>query len=131
MCGIFTSLCAILNAAKPENGLTVAIFRLEAVGLVAAEEARIAGASRIIGVDLNSKRFNEAKNFGVMKFVNPKDHDKPIQERRGVAVLFGVLNKDDPVKTHPMNVLNEKTLKGTFFGNYKPRSDFLWWWKNT
>ena len=32
-------------------------------------------------------------------------------------------NKDDAFKTHPINVLNEKTLKGTFFGNYKPRSD--------
>jgi hypothetical protein len=35
----------------------------------------------------------------------------------------GVPNKDDEFKTHPMNLLNERTLKGTFFGNYKPRSD--------
>ncbi|KAF8018583.1 hypothetical protein BT93_H3464 [Corymbia citriodora subsp. variegata] len=41
----------------------------------------------------------------------------------GVAVLVGVPNKDDAFKTHPMNFLNEKTLKGTFFGNYKPRTD--------
>ena len=41
----------------------------------------------------------------------------------GVAVLVGVPNKDDSFKTHPINFLNEKTLKGTFFGNYKPRSD--------
>lgn len=41
----------------------------------------------------------------------------------GVAVLVGVPNKDDAFKTHPMNLLNERTLKGTFFGNYKPRTD--------
>ncbi|OMO50579.1 Alcohol dehydrogenase superfamily, zinc-type [Corchorus capsularis] len=41
----------------------------------------------------------------------------------GVAVLVGVPNKDDAFKTHPVNFLNERTLKGTFFGNYKPRSD--------
>lgn len=41
----------------------------------------------------------------------------------GVAVLVGVPNKDDAFKTHPMNILNERTLKGTFFGNYKPRTD--------
>ncbi|CAJ1974695.1 unnamed protein product [Sphenostylis stenocarpa] len=41
----------------------------------------------------------------------------------GLAVLVGVPNKDDAFRTHPINVLNEKTLKGTFFGNYKPRSD--------
>lgn len=41
----------------------------------------------------------------------------------GVAVLVGVPHKDDQFKTHPMNFLSEKTLKGTFFGNYKPRTD--------
>lgn len=38
-------------------------------------------------------------------------------------MLVGVPNKDDAFKTHPVNLLNERTLKGTFFGNYKPRSD--------
>lgn len=41
----------------------------------------------------------------------------------GVAVLVGVPSKDDAFKTHPMNFLNERTLKGTFFGNYKPKTD--------
>lgn len=41
----------------------------------------------------------------------------------GVAVLVGVPHKDAEFKTHPVNLLNERTLKGTFFGNYKPRSD--------
>jgi len=41
----------------------------------------------------------------------------------GVAVLVGVPHKDAEFKTHPMNFLNERTLKGTFFGNYKPRTD--------
>ncbi|XP_047979925.1 alcohol dehydrogenase 1 [Salvia hispanica] len=154
-CGISTGLGAALNVAKPIKGSTVAIFGLGAVGLAAAEGARIAGSSRIIGVDLNANRFNEAKKFGVTEFVNPKDHDKPIQEVLlgmtdggvdrsiectgnvsamisafecvhdgwGVAVLVGVPNKDDAFKTHPMNLLNERTLKGTFFGNYKPRTD--------
>ncbi|KAL5077463.1 hypothetical protein RYX36_016447 [Vicia faba] len=41
----------------------------------------------------------------------------------GVDVLVGVPSKDDAFKTHPMNFLNERTLKGTFYGNYKPRTD--------
>lgn len=154
-CGISTGLGATLNVAKPFKGSTVAIFGLGAVGLGAAEGARLAGASRVIGVDLNSARFEEAKKFGVTEFVNPKDHDKPVQEviaemtdggadrsvectgninamisafecvhdGWGVAVLVGVPHKDAVFKTHPMNFLNERTLKGTFFGNYKPRSD--------
>ncbi|TYK27313.1 alcohol dehydrogenase 1 [Cucumis melo var. makuwa] len=154
-CGISTGLGATLNVAKPKKGQSVAIFGLGAVGLAAAEGARIAGASRIIGVDLNPARFEEAKKFGCNEFVNPKDHNKPVQEviaemtnggvdrsvectgsiqamiaafecvhdGWGVAVLVGVPNKDDAFKTHPMNFLNERTLKGTFFGNYKPRTD--------
>ena len=38
-------------------------------------------------------------------------------------MLVGVPHKDAEFKTHPMNFLNERTLKGTFFGNYKPRTD--------
>lgn len=41
----------------------------------------------------------------------------------GVAVLVGVPTKDAEFRTHPMNFLDERTLKGTFFGNYKPHTD--------
>ncbi|KAG8633265.1 hypothetical protein MANES_18G087000v8 [Manihot esculenta] len=41
----------------------------------------------------------------------------------GVAVLVGVPSKDDVFKTHPLNFLTERTLKGTFYGNFKPRTD--------
>lgn len=38
-------------------------------------------------------------------------------------MLVGVPNKDAVFMTKPINLLNERTLKGTFFGNYKPRTD--------
>ncbi|KAK6114994.1 hypothetical protein DH2020_007263 [Rehmannia glutinosa] len=79
-CGISTGLGATLNVAKPKQGSSVAIFGLGAVGLAAAEGARLAGASRVIGVDLNPSRCEEAKRIGVTEFVNPKDHNKPVQE---------------------------------------------------
>jgi len=41
----------------------------------------------------------------------------------GVAVLVGLPSKDHIFKTHPINFLYERTLKGTFFGNFKPRTD--------
>ncbi|XP_075643646.1 alcohol dehydrogenase class-P-like [Castanea sativa] len=46
-----------------------------------------------------------------------------IHDGWGVALLVGVPNKDNSSKTHPMNFLNERTLKGTFFGNYQPRTN--------
>uniref|UniRef100_A0A251UII3 alcohol dehydrogenase n=1 Tax=Helianthus annuus TaxID=4232 RepID=A0A251UII3_HELAN len=79
-CGISTGLGATLNVAKLKKGSSVAVFGLGAVGLAAAEGARIAGASRIIGVYLNANRFELAKKFGVTEFVNPKDYKKPVQE---------------------------------------------------
>nr|KAJ0191903.1 hypothetical protein LSAT_V11C800425160 [Lactuca sativa] len=68
-CGVPTGLGAVWNTAKVESGSNVAIFGLGTVGLAVAEGAKAAGASRII-----------AKNFGVTEFVNPKDHEKPIQQ---------------------------------------------------
>ncbi|XVF08196.1 hypothetical protein REPUB_Repub06bG0205400 [Reevesia pubescens] len=56
-CGISTGLDATLNVAKPLKDSTVTVFGLGVVGLTAAGGARIAGASRIIGVDINSNRF--------------------------------------------------------------------------
>ncbi|KAH0467042.1 hypothetical protein IEQ34_004280 [Dendrobium chrysotoxum] len=122
----------------------------------AAEGARMAGASRIIGIDLISKKFDLAKKFGVNEFINPKDYDKPVHEVLieltdggvdrsiectgnvdamasafecvrsgwGVAVLVGLPPKNAVLKVNPAHfMMNSKALKGTTFGNYKPRSD--------
>ncbi|XP_058099824.1 alcohol dehydrogenase 1-like [Magnolia sinica] len=68
-CGISTGLGATLNVVEPTRRSTVAVFGLGAVGLDAAERARIVGASRIIGVDLNPKKRNLRKIglFGLSK----------------------------------------------------------------
>ncbi|KAL2238697.1 UNVERIFIED_CONTAM: Alcohol dehydrogenase class-3 [Sesamum indicum] len=74
------SLGAVWNTAKVEPGSIVAVFGLGTVGLAVAEGAKAAGASRIIGIDIDSKKFDRAKSFGVTEFINPKDHEKPIQQ---------------------------------------------------
>ncbi|XP_066305207.1 alcohol dehydrogenase class-3-like [Branchiostoma lanceolatum] len=79
-CGISTGYGAALNTAKVESGSTVAVWGLGAVGLAVIMGAKVAGASRIIGVDINPDKAEIAKKFGMTEFVNPKDHDKPIQQ---------------------------------------------------
>lgn len=79
-CGITTGYGAVLNTAKVERGSTVAVFGLGGVGLGVVQGAVEAGASRIIGVDLNPSKFELAKKLGVTDVVNPADHQKPIQE---------------------------------------------------
>lgn len=63
-----------------EPGSTCAVFGLGALGLAAIMGCRAAGATRIIGVDLNPDKFKMARDFGGTDMVNPKDHSKPIQE---------------------------------------------------
>lgn len=63
-----------------EPGSTCAVFGLGALGLAAIMGCRAAGATRIIGVDLNPDKFKMARDFGATDMVNPKDHSKPIQE---------------------------------------------------
>lgn len=49
----------------------------------------------------------------------------------GVAVLVSLPNKENVLKTNPMNFLQERTLRGTFFGNKSPSPTFHLLWRNT
>ncbi|XP_055592557.1 alcohol dehydrogenase class-3 [Uranotaenia lowii] len=79
-CGIPTGYGAALNTAKVEKGSSCAVWGLGAVGLAAIMGCKAAGASKIIGVDINPEKFKMGALFGCTEFVNPKDYDKPIQE---------------------------------------------------
>ena len=79
-CGVTTGMGAVLNTAKVEAGDTVAIFGLGGIGLSAIIGARMAGAKRIIGVDINESKFELAKKLGATDCINPKNYDRPIQE---------------------------------------------------
>lgn len=72
-CGVTTGIGAVLNTAKVKPGSTVAVFGLGGVGLSAVQGAKMAGASRIIAVDINPKKWDLAKKLGATDFVNPKD----------------------------------------------------------
>lgn len=78
-CGITTGVGAVLNTAKVEPGSTVAVFGLGGIGLACIQGAVMAGASRIIGIDINPDKFELAKQFGATDLVNPKDYSDPIQ----------------------------------------------------
>jgi len=79
-CGITTGIGAVLNTARVEPGATVAIFGLGGVGLSCIQGAVMAKAGRIIAIDINPDKEAMAKSLGATDFVNPKDHDAPIQQ---------------------------------------------------
>ena len=79
-CGITTGIGAVINTAKVEAGSVVAIFGLGGVGLGAIQGAVMAGASRIVAIDVNKEKEEFARSLGATDFINPKDHDSLIQE---------------------------------------------------
>ena len=79
-CGVTTGMGAVINTAKVETGATVAIFGLGGVGLSAVIGATMVKASRIIAIDINESKFDLAHKLGATDCINPKNHDKPIQD---------------------------------------------------
>ncbi|EDM26477.1 Zn-dependent alcohol dehydrogenase, class III [Lentisphaera araneosa HTCC2155] len=79
-CGITTGIGAVLNTAKVEPGSTVAVFGMGGIGLSCVQGAVMAGASRIICVDINEDKFEMAKQLGATDFINPKKHGASIQD---------------------------------------------------
>ena len=71
-CGVTTGVGAVLFTAKVVPGETVVVFGLGGIGLNVVQGARMAGASQIVGVDINPAREELARQFGLTHFVNPK-----------------------------------------------------------
>ena len=72
-CGVTTGVGAVLNTANVETGATAAVFGLGGIGLNVIQGLRLAGADRIIGVDINNDRRAWGTRFGMTDFVNPRE----------------------------------------------------------
>ena len=73
-CGVTTGIGAVLFTANVEAGANVVVFGLGGIGLNVIQGARMVGASKIIGVDINPARQAMARQFGMTHFINPKEH---------------------------------------------------------
>jgi S-(hydroxymethyl)glutathione dehydrogenase/alcohol dehydrogenase len=72
-CGVTTGIGAVINTAKVTPGSNVVVFGLGGIGLNVVQAARMVGADKIIGVDINPKRRELAEQFGMTHFVNPNE----------------------------------------------------------
>ncbi len=154
-CGVTTGIGAAINNADVKPGDTVAVFGLGAVGLSAIQGARLAGATRIIGVDINGRKKEIAMAMGATDFVNPMEIDGRTVEyildmtsggvdvalectgdidvmRQslecchvgwGVCVLMGVERSGQELSLPPVLVRYGRTLKGSYFGGVRGRSE--------
>ena len=74
-CGVTTGIGAVINTAKMEEGATAVVFGLGGIGLNVIQGCKLAKASVIVGVDINSNRKGIAEKFGMTHFVNPNDFE--------------------------------------------------------
>ncbi len=80
-CGVTTGIGAVIYTAKVWPGANVVVFGLGGIGLNVLQAARMVGADKIIGVDLNPGKVAMAKKFGMTHFINPDEvgRDKVVQ----------------------------------------------------
>src|SRR5687767_15255306 len=64
-CGVTTGIGAVINTAKVEPGANVVVFGLGGIGLNVIQGARLVGANKIVGVDINPRRKELAEKFGM------------------------------------------------------------------
>jgi Zn-dependent alcohol dehydrogenase len=152
-CAVVTGAGAVFNSAKVRSGQSVAIFGLGGVGLNAVMAARIAGASEIIGVDINENKFELAKELGCTHTFSARDpqliDDVKELTRGGVDFAFEVSGSQAAVAAayavtrkggeivgvglgatgqlyeypHTALVSEEKVIRGSFLGGSVPVRD--------
>ena len=77
-CGVTTGVGAVLFTAQVEAGANVVVFGLGGIGLNVIQGAKMVGADKIIGVDINPQREAMARRFGMTHFINPKSVDNVV-----------------------------------------------------
>ena len=152
-CGVTTGIGAVVFQAKVEKGSTVAVFGLGGIGLNVVQGSKMAGASRVIGIDINPERESLGKNFGMTDFINPTEIDNVVDQiiqmtggvdysfecignvevmRQalecchkgwGESYIIGVAGAGQEISTRPFQLVTGRSWRGTAFGGAKGRTD--------
>ena len=152
-CGVTTGIGAVIFQAKVEIGSTVAVFGLGGIGLNVIQGSKLAGANRIIGIDINSERESLGKKFGMTDFINPNKVDNVVDQiiqitggvdysfecignvdvmRQalecchkgwGQSCIIGVAGAGKEISTRPFQLVTGRSWRGTAFGGARGRTD--------
>jgi S-(hydroxymethyl)glutathione dehydrogenase/alcohol dehydrogenase len=155
-CSVMTGVGAVTNTAKIPVGSTVAVVGAGGVGLNIIQGAALAGASRIIAVDLLENKLAAAKEFGATDVVDGSKGDAVSQvqsitgggvdyafeaiglsktaeqcwamtKRGGTAVVVGMIPVGQNVSVPgPDFIFGEKSLRGSFYGSTRQTFDMPW-----
>ena len=102
-CAVITGIGAVMNAARVKPGSQVAVFGSGGVGLNVIQGAALAGAEKIIAVDLLDNKLEMARQFGATHTVNassgdPVEQVRSLTEQRGVDYAFEVIGLPQTVR---------------------------------
>jgi len=151
-CGVTTGVGAVIHTAKVEPGATVAVIGCGGVGLSCINGAAIAGAGRIIAVDMVPSKLDLARKFGATDVVNAKDKDAvgevremtgggvhysfeaiglkatteqafKMLRRGGTATVIGMIPVGTMVEFHGPEFLMERKIQGSNMGSNRFRVD--------
>jgi S-(hydroxymethyl)glutathione dehydrogenase/alcohol dehydrogenase len=151
-CAVTTGIGAVIHTAKVEPGATVVVIGAGGIGLSCVNGAAIAGAGRIIAVDMVPSKLELARKFGATDVVNAKDTDPvaavmeitgggahyafeaiglkktaeqafQMLRRGGTATVIGMIPPGQTVSVHGMEFLWEKKLQGSMMGSNRFRVD--------
>ena len=151
-CGVTTGVGAVFHTAAVEPGATVAVVGCGGVGLAAVNGAAIAGASRVIAIDLVGSKLNLAKAFGATDVIDASEED-PVRRVRaltgggvhysfeaignklaaeqcfrmvragGTATIIGMIPVGTKIELHGPDFLQEKKIQGSNMGSNRFRID--------
>ncbi|KAI4363987.1 hypothetical protein MLD38_020135 [Melastoma candidum] len=125
VCLLGRGVPTVWDTAKVEAGSIVAVFGLGTVGLAVAEGAKSAGASRIIGIDIDSKKFDRVLNcIGNVQVTRAAL--ECCHKGWGTSVIVGVAASGQEISTRPFQLVTGRVWKGTGFGGFKSRSQVPW-----
>ena len=151
-CGVTTGVGAAIHTASVQPGSTVAVIGCGGVGLSCINGAALAGAARIIAVDMVPSKLELARKFGATDVVNAKEKDavgeiiemtqggvhysfeaiglKSTTEqafrmlrRGGLATVIGMIPVGTMVEFHGPDFLSEKKIQGSNMGSNRFRVD--------
>lgn len=151
-CGVTTGLGAVFRTARVDPGSDVVVIGCGGIGLSAIQGARIAGANKIIAVDMNSPKLELAQSLGATHVINASEADpvKAVREMTdggarftfeaiglkqtaeqafqmlrvgGQATVIGLIPLGTNVEVHGVELVNEKILTGSNMGSTQFRTD--------
>ena len=152
-CGVTTGFGAAVRTAKVPVGATVCVIGCGGIGLSAVQGARVAGASRIIAVDMSPEKLETARVMGATDTVNAAEVDDVVTAVKdmtkggveysfeaiglkqtaeqafnmldigGTATVIGMVPSKTKIEIKGMDLLSEKKLQGSMMGSNQFRTD--------